>query len=84
MAIGLARNVVQNQQVCGIEAGRGLHHGASFATRVSPADSRQRTSSPSSGYQPTHDPAMEVYVRTPEEVGWEYFDLKGCVPVRLL
>ncbi len=39
---------------------------------------------PSSGYQPTHDPAMEVYVRTPEEVGWEYFDLQGCLPVRPL
>ncbi len=39
---------------------------------------------PASGYEPTHDPSMEVYARTPDEVGWEFFDIKGCVPVRPL
>ncbi len=39
---------------------------------------------PSGGYQQTHDPVVEIYVRTPEEVGWEVFDLLGCLPVRPL
>lgn len=39
---------------------------------------------PSSGWQPTHDPGMEVFVRTPEELGWENFDVLGCLPVRPL
>lgn len=36
---------------------------------------------PASGYQPAHLPAFEVFVRTPEEIGWETFDLYGCLPV---
>lgn len=36
---------------------------------------------PRSRYVPANLPAMEVYRRTPEVVGWEWFDLDACVPV---
>lgn len=36
---------------------------------------------PNSGYQPANMPAFEVFVRTPEEIGWETFDLYGCLPI---
>jgi DNA gyrase inhibitor GyrI/AraC-like DNA-binding protein len=39
---------------------------------------------PRSGYQPTHDPAMELYRAHPLEIGWERFDMDCCVPVRPL
>lgn len=39
---------------------------------------------PRSRWQPANLPAMEIYRRTPEEVGWEWFDLDGCVPVEPL
>lgn len=39
---------------------------------------------PASGYAPGHQPALEVFHSRPEEVGWEYFDIDCCVPVRPL
>ena len=39
---------------------------------------------PSSGYQPANSPGFEVFVRTPEEIGWETFDLFGCIPITKL
>ncbi len=36
---------------------------------------------PGSGYQPANLPGFEVFVRTPEEIGWETFDLYGCLPL---
>jgi AraC family transcriptional regulator len=36
---------------------------------------------PASGYQPANMPGFEVFVRTPEEIGWETFDLYGCLPI---
>lgn len=36
---------------------------------------------PNSQYQPTHDPAMEVYIKTPAEIGWSEFDFNACIPV---
>jgi len=39
---------------------------------------------PGSGFQPTHDPAMEVYRRSPLELGWSEFDLECCLPVKPL
>jgi AraC family transcriptional regulator len=39
---------------------------------------------PGSGYQPTQDPTMEVYCKSPLEIGWETFDLDCCLPVRPL
>jgi AraC family transcriptional regulator len=39
---------------------------------------------PRSRWQPANLPAMELYRRTPEEAGWECFDLDGCVPVEPL
>jgi AraC family transcriptional regulator len=39
---------------------------------------------PASDYEPTSDPSMEVYRRTPEELGWYTFDMDCCLPVRPL
>jgi AraC family transcriptional regulator len=39
---------------------------------------------PASGYQPTQNPLMEVYRRSPREIGWEEFDIDCCLPVRKL
>jgi AraC family transcriptional regulator len=39
---------------------------------------------PTSGHQPTHDPALEVFRRHPAEVGWESFDIDCCLPVKPL
>jgi DNA gyrase inhibitor GyrI len=39
---------------------------------------------PGSGYEPEHAPALEMYRRTPLEIGWEIFDLDCCLPVRPL
>ncbi len=36
---------------------------------------------PASGYQPANAPGFEVFVRTPEEIGWETFDLYGYIPI---
>jgi len=39
---------------------------------------------PRSGYEPTNAPLMEVYRRTPLELGWETFDFDCYLPVRPL
>jgi AraC family transcriptional regulator len=39
---------------------------------------------PASGYQPTHDPAMEVYRSHPLETGWTEFDMECLLPVKPL
>jgi AraC family transcriptional regulator len=36
---------------------------------------------PSGGFEPADLPAMEMFVRLPEEIGWEKFDLEACIPV---
>jgi DNA gyrase inhibitor GyrI len=36
---------------------------------------------PSSGFVPADLPAMELFVRLPEEIGWQTFDLETCIPV---
>jgi DNA gyrase inhibitor GyrI len=36
---------------------------------------------PASLYQPADMPAFEVFARTPEEIGWETFDLYACLPI---
>ena len=36
---------------------------------------------PSSGFVPADLPAMELFVKLPEEIGWETFDLETCIPV---
>jgi AraC family transcriptional regulator len=39
---------------------------------------------PGSGYQPAPQPAMEIFLKLPEEIGWETFDIECCVPVQPL
>ena len=39
---------------------------------------------PASAYQPADLPAMEMFVRIPEEIGWMTFDLQACIPVARL
>lgn len=39
---------------------------------------------PSVAFEPADLPAMEVFVRLPEEIGWETFDLEACIPVARL
>jgi len=39
---------------------------------------------PAADCEPADLPAMEVFVRLPEEIGWERFDLKACIPVARL
>lgn len=39
---------------------------------------------PSVAFEPADLPAMEVFVRLPEEIGWETFDLLTCIPVARL
>jgi AraC family transcriptional regulator len=39
---------------------------------------------PSVSFEPADLPAMELFVRLPEEIGWETFDLKTCIPVARL
>jgi len=36
---------------------------------------------PSVRFEPADRPAMELFVRLPEEIGWETFDLQACIPV---
>jgi AraC-like DNA-binding protein/DNA gyrase inhibitor GyrI len=36
---------------------------------------------PATAFEPADLPAMEVFVRLPEEIGWETFDLQTCIPV---
>jgi AraC family transcriptional regulator len=36
---------------------------------------------PRSRFQPDNLPAMEIYCRLPEEIGWEQFDLECAVPI---
>jgi AraC-like DNA-binding protein/DNA gyrase inhibitor GyrI len=39
---------------------------------------------PASRYQPANMAAFEVFARTPEEIGWETFDLYCCLPITRL
>ncbi len=39
---------------------------------------------PESGYLPRHFPAVEAFLKGPEEIGWEQFDLHCLVPVQKL
>ena len=39
---------------------------------------------PSVAFEPADLPAMEIFVRLPEEIGWETFDLEACIPVARL
>jgi len=39
---------------------------------------------PTGGYEPADLPAMEMFVRIPEEIGWEKFDFEACIPVERL
>jgi AraC family transcriptional regulator len=36
---------------------------------------------PAAAFEPADLPAMEVFVRLPEEIGWMTFDLQACIPV---
>jgi AraC family transcriptional regulator len=36
---------------------------------------------PSGVFEPADLPAMEMFVRLPEEIGWKTFDLQTCIPV---
>jgi len=36
---------------------------------------------PSGAFEPADLPAMEMFIRLPEEIGWETFDLQACIPV---
>jgi len=36
---------------------------------------------PAGDFEPADLPAMEMFVRIPEEIGWETFDLEACIPV---
>jgi AraC family transcriptional regulator len=36
---------------------------------------------PAGEFEPADLPAMEMFVRLPEEIGWETFDLQTCIPV---
>lgn len=36
---------------------------------------------PDSGYEPMHYPAIEEFIKGPEEIGWEQFDLKCRIPI---
>jgi DNA gyrase inhibitor GyrI len=36
---------------------------------------------PDHPYEPADVPAMEMFVRLPEEIGWTTFDLHACIPV---
>jgi AraC family transcriptional regulator len=36
---------------------------------------------PARAFQPADLPAMEMFVKLPEEIGWETFDLEICIPV---
>lgn len=39
---------------------------------------------PKSKYQPRHLPALEIFLKGPEEIGWDQFDLKCCIPIELI
>jgi DNA gyrase inhibitor GyrI len=36
---------------------------------------------PRSTYLPDNLPAMEIYRQHPADIGWETWDVQGCVPV---
>jgi AraC family transcriptional regulator len=36
---------------------------------------------PSARFDPADMPAMEMFIKLPEEIGWETFDLQLCIPV---
>lgn len=36
---------------------------------------------PNSDYIPRHSPAIESFLKGPEEIGWETFDLHCCIPI---
>jgi len=39
---------------------------------------------PAGVYEPANLPSMEMFVRLPEEIGWETFDIHTCIPVARL
>jgi AraC family transcriptional regulator len=39
---------------------------------------------PASGFQPAAIPAMEIFLKRPEEIGWDRFDLQCCLAVEPL
>lgn len=39
---------------------------------------------PESGYVPRHYPAVEAFLKGPEEIGWDQFDMRCSVPIRKL
>ncbi len=36
---------------------------------------------PNSGFEPASMPALEIFLKQPEEIGWDRFDLECCIPV---
>lgn len=36
---------------------------------------------PNSGFEPAPMPALEVFLKQPEEIGWDHFELECCIPV---
>jgi len=39
---------------------------------------------PESGYVPRHYPAVEAFLKGPEEIGWDQFDMRCSVPIQKL
>jgi AraC family transcriptional regulator len=39
---------------------------------------------PASGWQPAAIPALEIFNRRPEEIGWDRFDMLCCIPIEPL
>lgn len=39
---------------------------------------------PESGYVPRHCPAIEAFLKGPEEIGWDQFDMRCSVPIQKL
>ncbi len=37
---------------------------------------------PKSGYAPLHFPAIEEFIKGPEEIGWDQFDIKCSIPIK--
>jgi len=35
-------------------------------------------------YQPARRPALEIYLKSMEEIGWTTFDIECCAPVQPL
>lgn len=39
---------------------------------------------PRSGWQPAAIPALEIFNKRPEEIGWDRFDMQCCIPIEAL